>query len=180
MDEAKKKRLEEAGWTVGNTSEFLGLNKEIERKYLLKDDSWNRSSSFTAFYCRQGYNGVFRVRTMADKGYITIKGKTDGITRVEFEYEVPLNEAEEMLEMFCTKLFIEKTRYLIQHEGFTWEVDQFHGDNEGLVVAEVELESEDIIPPLPDWVGEEVSTDSKYYNYNLIKQPYNTWGTSGG
>ena len=156
------------------------MPKEIERKYLVKDDSWMNSPSFTAMYCRQGYNGIFRIRTMADKGYITIKGKTEGISRVEFEYEIPVDEAEEMLELFCNKPFIEKTRILIQHEGFMWEVDVFRGDNEGLVVAEVELESEDIIPPLPDWVGEEVSHDYKYFNSNLIKNPYNTWGICYG
>ena len=153
------------------------MPKEIERKYLVKNSDWKNTDS-TSFYCRQGYKGIFRVRTMANKGYITIKGKTEGITRAEFEYEIPIGEAEELLELFCKRPFIEKTRHLIQHEGFLWELDQFHGENEGLIVAEVELESEDIFPPLPDWVGEEVSTDKKYVNARLVKQPYNTWGTT--
>jgi CYTH domain-containing protein len=184
MDEAKKKRLKEAGWTMGNASEFLGLNKEIERKFLVKDNSWMNSPNSNTFYCKQGYiyhpKGIVRVRIIGDKGYLTLKGKTTGISRDEFEYEIPKEDAEFVLNTIFAESIIEKTRHVIEYEGFTWEVDVFRGDNKGLVVAEVELESEDIMPPLPDWVGEEVSTDSKYYNSNLVKNPYNTWGVANG
>lgn len=159
------------------------MAKEIERKYLVTNDSWKDNALFT--YCKQGYinctNGVIRARIMGDKAYFTIKSTTVGISRDEFEYEIPIKDAE---AMFASNMFestlIEKTRYIVEYENFTWEVDVFHGANYGLIVAEVELESEDIVPPLPDWVGEEVSTDSRYYNSNLINNPYNTWSVANG
>ena len=130
---------------------------EIERKYLI--DLEKIGTLENGVRIKQGYlstnkDAVVRVRVKNDKAYLTIKGSTSGIARLEFEYEIPLNEANEMLEKLCQKPVIDKTRYLIKHDIHTWEVDIFYGDNEGLVVAEVELSSEDEHINLPIWVKE--------------------------
>ena len=155
------------------------MAKEIERKYLVRNDSWKKDIVYS-LYCQQGYiyhdNGVVRVRIMNDQGCVAFKGINDGISRDEFEYSIPVSEAREILVTMFDGSTIRKTRYIVEYRGFKWEVDIFGGDNEGLIVAEIEIESEDIVPPIPDWVGEEVSHDSKYYNSNLINNPYNTWG----
>jgi adenylate cyclase len=153
------------------------MGKEIERKFLIKNDSW-RSVEGTKY--RQGYlNSVkertVRVRTIDDKGFLTVKGITIGATRLEYEYEVPASDADEMLTELCEKPLIEKKRYKIPFAGFTFEVDEFFGENEGLIVAEVELESEDQAFDKPEWLGEEVSGDPRYFNSNLIKHPYTKW-----
>jgi adenylate cyclase len=150
---------------------------EIERKFLLKKDTW-RSEQGTRY--RQGYlNSVkertVRVRTIGDKGYLTIKGISKGPVRTEYEYEIPVAEAEAMLDELCEKPLIEKKRYKIEFKGFVWEVDEFFGENQGLIVAEVELEEEDQAFPKPEWVGEEVTGDPKYFNANLIHNPYQSW-----
>ena len=134
---------------------------------------------------KQGYlstdkNAVVRVRVKNDKAYLTIKGSNSGIARLEFEYEIPLDEANEMLEKLCQKPVIDKTRYLINYENHTWEVDIFYGDNEGLVVAEVELSREDEHINLPSWVKEEVSHDDRYFNSNLMKLPFKDWKENKG
>lgn len=98
-----------------------------------------------------------------------------GITRLEFEYEIPMGEADELLDLMCLKPIIEKTRHRLEHDGMTWEIDEFHGDNDGLIVAEIELESEEQEFSRPDWVGEEVTGDSRYLNVNLIVNPYTSW-----
>lgn len=116
-----------------------------------------------------------RVRIAGSKAYLTIKGAVTGIVRHEYEYSVPLNEANEMLDKLCRPPLIEKTRYEIEYGGKTWEVDVFSGDNEGLVVAEIELESETQVVELPPWVGEEVSHDQRYFNFNLVQHPYKNW-----
>jgi CYTH domain-containing protein len=116
-----------------------------------------------------------RVRTVGDKGFLTVKGISVGAARMEFEYEIPLKEADVMLNELCEKPLIEKKRYKISQDGFVWEIDAFLGENEGLVVAEVELESEDQAFAKPDWVGAEVTGDPKYFNVNLIRHPYNKW-----
>ena len=154
------------------------MGKEIERKYLISDDSWRKDSYGTTY--RQGYlstvkERTVRVRTINEKGFLTIKGITIGATRIEFEYEIPSAEANEMLDDLCEKPIIEKTRYKIPHAGLTWEVDEFTGVNQGLIVAEVELESEDQAIDKPLWAGEEVSGDPRYFNANLIANPYTTW-----
>ena len=116
-----------------------------------------------------------RVRSEGDRAYINIKGATVGATRAEFEYEIPLQDAEELLNELCQKPLIEKTRYKIENGGHTWEIDEFFGDNQGLIVAEIELNSEDQDFEKPDWVGEEVTHDPRYFNANLNKHPFSQW-----
>jgi len=154
------------------------MGKEIERKFLIKSDSWRSLAKGTKY--RQGYlnsvkERVVRVRTIDEKGFLTIKGITTGATRVEYEYEIPETEATAMLDELCEKPLIEKNRHKIEYGGFIWEVDEFFGENQGLIVAEVELESEDQNYEKPDWIGEEVTGDPKYFNSNLIQNPYLKW-----
>ncbi len=153
------------------------MGKEIERKYLLVGDEWKSLATGTLF--RQGYlnsqkERVVRARTMGQKAALTIKGITVGATRLEFEYEIPFDDCEQLLQL-CEQPLIEKTRYKIEAGGLVWEVDEFHGVNDGLVVAECELETEDQQINKPAWVGEEVTGDPRYYNSNLIANPYSTW-----
>jgi len=154
------------------------MGKEIERKFLLKDDSWRSLAKGKRY--RQGYlnsvkERVVRVRTIDDDGFLTVKGITKGATRAEFEYDIPAAEADAMLDDLCEKPLIEKNRYKIEFGGFIWEVDEFFGENQGLTVAEVELESEDQRFEKPAWIGEEVTGDPKYFNSNLIQHPYTKW-----
>lgn len=126
---------------------------------------------------RQGYiffdkDKSVRVRVFNDKGYLTVKGTSTGISRLEYEYEIPVGEANEILEYLCEKPVIEKLRYKFQFEGFTWEVDEFLGENEGLVIAEIELPDENAVFKKPDWIGREVTGDPRYLNSNLVKNPY--------
>ena len=116
-----------------------------------------------------------RVRIAGEKAFLTIKGLNKGVTRTEFEYPVPVDDAAAMLDGLCERPLIEKTRYVLPSGGYTWEIDEFHGDNDGLVVAEVELQRADDKPPLPEWVGEEVSSDARYFNSNLVKKPFKIW-----
>lgn len=151
---------------------------EIERKFLLKNDSW-RDSVVRSHVLKQGYLAssplpTVRVRTSDDKAFLTIKGRTEGISRVEFEYEIPSEEALEMLKLSAQQP-IEKTRYIVEANGHTWEIDVFEGSNAGLVLAEVELDSEDEKVELPDWIDFEVTHDPRYYNSALSKTPYSTW-----
>ena len=154
------------------------MGKEIERKYLVKDDSFRSLAKGTHY--RQGYlnsakERVVRVRTIDDKGFLTIKGITTGATRLEYEYEVPLRDADDMLNELCEIPLIEKNRYKIKYKGLIWEVDEFFGENQGLIFAEVELETEDQQYEKPEWIGEEVTGDPKYFNSNLIQNPYKNW-----
>lgn len=151
---------------------------EIERKFLLANDSWREGARGQRY--RQGYlslekERVVRVRTVEDTGYLTIKGAIHGISRPEFEYPIPVDDAEIMLESLCYAPIIDKTRYRIRHGAHVFEVDEFHGANAGLVVAEVELGSEDEAFDRPEWLGEEVTEDWRYANANLIKHPYSAW-----
>lgn len=128
---------------------------------------------------RQGYLNsdkarTVRVRVYGEQGFLTIKGKNNQLTRQEFEYEIPLSEATVLLTL-CEQPLIEKTRFLLKHEAATWEIDVFEGDNKGLIVAEIELESESQAVTLLDWVGEEVSADPRYFNSSLIAHPYQNW-----
>jgi CYTH domain-containing protein len=155
------------------------MNVEIERKFLVKGDGY-KSLRFKIY--RQGYlstetKHTVRVRTVGRKAFITIKGKRVGISRTEFEYEIPYSDAKEMLEFLCERPIIEKTRYIVKYGELTWEVDEFMGENQGLVIAEVELESEDQKIHLPPWVGEDVSKDPRYANSNLVRNPYKSWPT---
>jgi adenylate cyclase len=154
------------------------MGKEIERKFLLKDDSWRSLAKGKKY--RQGYlnsvkERIVRVRTIDDKGFLTIKGMVTGATRSEFEYDIPADEAEAMLDDLCEKPLIEKNRYKIEFGGLVWEVDEFIGENQGLTMAEVELESEDQSFEKPAWIGEEVTGDPRYFNSNLIQNPYTRW-----
>jgi adenylate cyclase len=150
---------------------------EIERKYLIKEDVWRKAKGKK---CRQGYLNSdkkrnVRVRTIDGKGYLTVKGVARGAARVEFEYEIPAAEAETMLDDLCEKPLIEKKRYNITHKGLVWEVDEFFGENQGMIIAEVELESEDQKFIKPEWIGQEVTGDPKYFNSNLVHHPYSKW-----
>jgi adenylate cyclase len=153
------------------------VSREIERKFLVDSSRWRPAGAGVAF--RQGYltshpERVVRVRIEGDAGKLTIKGPTRGIARAEFEYEIPLADAEALLEL-CERPLIEKVRHAEHHQGKTWEIDVFHGDNEGLVVAELELASEDEPYAAPPWLGAEVSHDPRYFNANLARAPYRTW-----
>jgi CYTH domain-containing protein len=146
--------------------------KEIEYKYLVDAEQWKLLDKPAPELIVQGFisksvESTVRVRIKGDKAYLTIKGKTVGITRQEFEYEIPVNEAEELLSAFTPKQ-IRKHRYEIQYAGHTWEVDEFHGPLEGLILAELEVGSEDEKFELPNWVTEDVSTNPDYYNAVLI------------
>ena len=156
------------------------MGKEIERKFLLANEDWRENAQGRLF--RQGYiinrkpGQTVRVRTCNNSGFLTIKGKSQGITRLEFEYPIPLADANILLDQLCEQPIVEKIRYLVDFKGFTWEIDEFHGDNAGLLVAEIELEAEDQPFPKPPWIGEEVSGDLRYFNSSLTRNPYKYWG----
>jgi adenylate cyclase len=151
---------------------------EIERKFLLSGDGW-KSLGEPVFF-KQGYlssnkERVVRVRIEGDRAVLTIKGANKGATRGEWEYEIPVADAIELLDGLCEQPLIEKFRRRIPFAGNVWEVDEFLGVNAGLVVAEIELQSEDQQFDQPDWIGAEVTDDLRYLNSNLIKQPFSTW-----
>lgn len=158
------------------------MGKEIERKYLVKQAEWKTykdNISATGFKYYQGYISTIdattvRLRTIGNQGYLTIKGKTIGHTRSEFEYPIPLQDAESMLQTLCVKPLIEKVRYKVGYGHLTWEVDEFLGDNTGLILAEVELLAEDQFIDLPTWIDKEV-TEKRYFNSSLVQYPYNQW-----
>lgn len=152
---------------------------EIERKFLLRTEGW-RSEADMGTRMRQGYfagpqRASIRVRIEGATANLNIKSAELGIRRLEFEYAIPLAEAEQMLDELCEKPLVEKTRYHVSHAGKLWEVDVFEGDNSGLVVAEIELASEDAAFERPPWLGEEVSDDPRYYNVSLVSHPYCDW-----
>lgn len=154
------------------------MAKEIERKFRVKTDAFLKDIAGTPY--RQGYlstvkERTVRVRRVGDEAWLTIKGVSVGASRSEYEYKIPVEDAEEMLDHLCEHPLIEKTRYRIPYAGLTWEVDVFTGDNAGLVVAEVELRDKDQDIPLPDWVGEEVTDDPRYFNANLVSYPFKDW-----
>ncbi len=151
---------------------------EIERKFLVVADDWK--TLVKPVFMRQGYlssqaNRVVRVRIEDQTAMLTIKGKTEGIARGEWEYAIPVSDAQELLDGLCEQPLIEKNRYRILIEDLVWEVDEFFGDNAGLVVAEVELSSADQAFVKPVWCGEEVSHDHRYANANLFKHPFKLW-----
>ena len=154
------------------------MAEEIERKFLVSNDGWRPGAGGTRF--RQGYlstdpERTVRVRLEGERGVLTIKGLSRGIRRAEFEYPIPAAEAAVLLDTLCLQPLIEKTRYRVEHAGHLWEIDEFAGDNAGLVLAEVELSSADEAVELPIWVGAEVSSDPRYYNANLIRHPFRRW-----
>lgn len=154
------------------------MGTEIEKKFLLANEDW-RGLGTGKPYC-QGYlteekGRTVRVRTIDDRGVLTIKGPSKGASRHEYEYQIPVEEAREMLDNLCHQPLIEKTRYKVEYAGFTWEIDEFKGDNEGLLFAEIELEEEGQEFEKPPWIGKEVTGDSRYYNANLVRNPYSKW-----
>lgn len=167
-------------------------NKEIEKKFLIKKDLWNleKTRVFSNFrYGRpdnfpmviyQGYltkeKGITtRVRLVnEEKAYLTIKGNSTGITKSEYEFEIPYDKAMSMSREFCTG-GISKHRYIYPYKGFIWEIDEFLGDNSGLIIAEIELTNEEEVFMIPEFISEEVSNEYKYYNSNLISNPYKNW-----
>lgn len=175
------------------------MGKEIERKFLIKSDAYRQLATGT--YYRQGYiptvNGMtVRIRIAGERAFTTFKDHAVGLTRHEFEYEIPVADAQQMLTLMCEQPQIEKHRYVIPIEncndatghpctatlldgtpveGLHWEVDEFHGDNEGLIVAELEVPSEEVHFTLPAWIGQEVTGDHRYYNSQLCKVPYKKW-----
>lgn len=154
------------------------MAKEIERKFLIdleKIGSLNDGTIIKQGYISTKDNTVVRVRLAGSKAYLTLKGENKGVTRLEFEYEIPVGDALEMIDALCNGPVVEKARYLVVHSGHTWEVDIFDGDNKGLVVAEIELESEDEAFDLPHWVTTEVSGDVRYYNSSLLDNPFKNW-----
>lgn len=154
------------------------MAQEIERKFLVAGASWKEGATGTLI--RQGYLSsvmecTVRVRVAGRKAFLTVKGVSRGVTRTEFEYPIPVRDAAAMLDALCEHPLIEKTRWVVPFKGFTWEVDEFHGENAGLVVAEVELPTAEMKPALPPWVREEVSSDPRYFNANLAKKPFRSW-----
>ncbi|NLL04963.1 MAG: CYTH domain-containing protein [Clostridiaceae bacterium] len=154
------------------------MGKEIERKFLVKDSNFKKMCTGQLY--KQGYlnsdpNRTVRLRLVGNKGYLTIKNKGNGLTREEFEYEIPYSDAQEILQGICERPFIEKTRYIFNYQGHVWEIDEFHRENEGLIIAEIELENENENFPVPEWIGEEVTYDYKYTNSSLVTNPYKKW-----
>lgn len=154
----------------------MGL--EIEKKFLPASDGWRGLAPGEQI--KQGYISVsqecaVRVRIKGTRAWLGIKGKTEGATRMEFEYPIPVEDAHDMLHNLALRPIIEKTRYLVPFKGFVWEIDEFEGENKGLIVAEIELESEDQAFEKPDWIGEEVTADPRYYNANLVRCPFAEW-----
>jgi adenylate cyclase len=152
---------------------------EIERKFLVVDDSWRvRADAGTRViqgYLANNANCTVRVRIKGEGAVLTIKGATRGISRAEYEYPIPRADAETMLEELTAGPAIDKTRYGVRSGDHLWEVDVFAGDNAGLILAEIELAAEDEAFTKPAWVGTEVSSDSRYYNVNLVRNPYRAW-----
>jgi len=152
---------------------------EIERKFLLANDDW-RNQVVRSSRIRQGYMGnvdkaSVRIRVQGARANINIKSATLEMRRMEYEYEIPLGEAEEMLDQLCNTPQIDKTRFIVEQGKHIWEIDEFYGDNEGLLVAEIELATEGEVFDKPQWLGEEVTNDPRYYNVNLIKNPFSRW-----
>lgn len=153
------------------------MNIEIERKFLLKNDNWREGAvgvHYKQAYLNEKGDNTVRVRIEGEKAKLTIKGKSSNISRLEFEYDIPMEDAEALFTLAKTPI-VEKYRYKIMYAGNCWEVDEFLGLNRGLVVAEIELESETQPFEKPDWIGMEVSGDKRYTNANLARKPYCEW-----
>ncbi|KQV92485.1 CYTH domain-containing protein [Pelomonas sp. Root1237] len=152
---------------------------EIERKFLVTGDGWRQPAAaqtrFSQGYLSRDPARTVRVRIAGEQAFLTIKGATQGATRAEFEYEIPLTDARQLLAL-CDGPLVEKIRHLCPHEGMTWEVDEFLGANAGLVVAEIELAAEGQVFARPDWLGAEVTGDGRYVNANLAVNPFTRWG----
>jgi CYTH domain-containing protein len=161
-------------------NDSLPMPTEIERKFLVTGDRWRSLGEGKPYW--QGYltatpERSVRVRIAGDEGFLTIKGKTVGVARLEYEYAIPVDHAREILQTLCVPPLIQKTRYRVEWEGLLWEIDEFAGENQGLVIAEVELANADQAITFPDWIGEEVTHDPRYYNSNLAQHPFSQWGS---
>ena len=155
------------------------MGVEIERKFLLASDAW-KDEVEKSLYMRQGYlsrdaQTSVRIRICGDRADINLKSTRDGVYRLEYEYPIPMADARELLGKVVHRPLIEKTRHILHVAGHCWEIDEFHGENAGLVVAEIELGSVDEVFHHPQWLGEEISADARYYNSNLSKLPYRCW-----
>jgi adenylate cyclase len=152
---------------------------EIERKFLLASDDWRREvtehTDLVQGYLSRSPNSAIRVRIKGEQAHLNIKHTLDGIHRLEYEYPIPIEDAREMLERVALRPLIDKTRHHVRRGRHLWEIDEFHGDNAGLVVAEVELSAADEDFERPAWLGKEVSDDARYYNSNLSEHPYSRW-----
>ncbi|ULJ60536.1 CYTH domain-containing protein [Wielerella bovis] len=151
---------------------------EIERRFLLKTDTWREHASAPKTL-QQGYLSVekertIRVRIVGEQAWLTLKGYISDATRSEFEYEIPLADAQMMMDTLCP-FKIQKNRYLVEYSGYTFEIDEFFGDNAPLILAELELPSEDTDYPRPDWLGEEITADGRFTNAYISQHPYSTW-----
>lgn len=155
------------------------MGTEIERKFLLRSDDWRNevteSTVLVQGYLARGQQSAVRVRIKGDAAHLNIKHTVDGIHRREFEYPVPVSDAREMLDHVALRPLIDKTRHHVHRGPHLWEIDEFHGDNAGLVVAEIELSAVDEAFERPSWLGQEVSDDPRYYNSNLSEHPYSQW-----
>jgi adenylate cyclase len=154
------------------------MGTEIERKFLLVNDAWRglgEGKPYCQGYISSGERTTVRVRTVEEKGFLTVKGPTMGLVRAEYEYQIPYHDAMEMLATLCAQPFIEKIRYIIPFSGSTWEIDEFKGANDGLIVAEIELDDPQQKFVMPPWIGQEVSDDPRYRNANLVRNPYSMW-----
>jgi adenylate cyclase len=155
------------------------MKLEIERKFLLKNEAWREGATGTRY--RQGYlctdpERTVRVRIGGAMAVLAVKGKgDDGLSRPEYEFPIPADEAEALLDRLCLQPLVEKYRYLVPYSGLTWEIDEFLGANAGLLLAEVELDRVDQPVPLPPWIGVEVTGDHRYYNAWLARHPYSRW-----
>lgn len=156
------------------------MGQEIERKFLVRNADWrvqaDEGMRFRQAYLHSDSHVAIRVRVVGDEAYLTIKGG-GGIVRAEYEYAISAGDAQDMIDTLCGDGIVDKTRYLVRNGGHVWEVDVFAGDNEGLVVAEIELSSPDEPFARPSWLGREVSDDPRYLNANLVKRPYRLWRT---
>ena len=155
------------------------MGVEIERKFLVDPVKWAALDKPTPLSIQQVYlskdiSKTIRVRMIGDRAFLTIKGKNKGISRLEFEYEIPKSDADALMEL-CEDVPLIKDRYVIVLGEDTWEVDVFYGANEGLLMAEIELDSESTSFQIPDWIGAEVSDDPRYYNVNLMQNPFSSW-----
>lgn len=149
---------------------------EIERKFLVTGSEWRDAPAvfYSQGYLNRDKERTVRVRIAGEQAFLTIKGLSQGMSRLEFEYEIPLVDARALL-LLCEQPLIEKYRRKIPFAGFIWEIDEFLGENQGLVVAEIELPAEDVIFAIPEWIGEEVTQDARYFNSNLAREPYKGW-----
>ena len=157
----------------------MKLAIEIERKFTIKNDSWrqqiNKSQRYVQGYLAGNERTSVRIRIAGEQANINIKSATLGIFRQEYEYPLPLEDAEKMLADLCEKPVIDKVRHFVTHAGKIWEIDEFSGENEGLIVAEIELNDIEEQFELPDWADKDVSDDKRYYNVSLVKHPYKDW-----